>query len=249
MDYVDEQQNELEALKSIFFDEFEEIEEGPPAKFKLLVRPDESSFLTAEESESQYHLIVTYTDKYPEEIPLLEISDAVNLNAKEVEDLSEKVMASAEEQLGMAMVFGVHSAAKEHLEEMLRLRIARREQLEEEKRIAEEEAERARYAGTKVTTESFQAWKEGFLKELRETEKLTAAPTSVKSKADNMKGRFTGRQLFEKDKSLAKSDVGLLQEGDVTVEFDKELFSGDFEGLEDDEEENAVLAGFREDDD
>ncbi|KAJ3216319.1 RWD domain-containing protein 1 [Dinochytrium kinnereticum] len=250
MDYGDEQANELEALKSIFFEEFEEIDAGPPAKFQLLVKPEESA-LPLSESDAKYNLIVTYTTNYPDEKPIFEIEDPVMLSELEVGTLLDQLNTAADEQLGMAMIFGVHSAAKEFLEELLRVRSARKEQEEEEKRIREEEEERARYAGTKVTPDSFREWKEGFLRDMQEAEKLALAQASGKTtrSADTSKGKFTGRQLFEKDKSLAKSDVGLLQEGDVTVDVDQELFSGEFDGLEDDEEENAVLAGFRDDDD
>ncbi|KAI8850319.1 ubiquitin-conjugating enzyme/RWD-like protein [Chytridium lagenaria] len=252
MDYAEEQANELEALKSIFFEEFEEIDAGPPAKFNLLVKPDDGA-LSLADAAAQYSLTVTYTDSYPDEKPLFEVSDSIDLDADEIASLMEKVDIAADEQLGMAMIFGVHSAAKEQLEELLRVRADRKEKEEEEKRRLEEEAERARYAGTKVTTDSFRAWKDGYLRELKEAEKaaITQVATGKAARAaDSLKGRLTGRQLFEKDKSLAKSDVHLLQDGDVTVDVDQDLFSGEFEGLDDDEEEhNAVLAGFTEDDD
>ncbi|KAJ3107584.1 RWD domain-containing protein 1 [Phlyctochytrium bullatum] len=250
MDFLEEQTNELEALKSIFFEEFEELDAGPPAKFRLLVKPEETFLSGTPESEAQYYLEVTYTDHYPEAPPQLSITDASQLSSTEVENLTAKAVSSAEEQLGMAMIFGIHAAAKEHLEELLKERVARKEQEEEERLRREEEAERARYAGTKVTQDSFRAWKEKFLKEMEEAEKAVAAQAAGKSGKNDAKGRLSGRKLFEKDKSLAKSDVGMLQDGDVTVDIDQELFSAEFDGLEDeDEEENAVLAGFADDDD
>lgn len=57
--------------------------------------------------------------------------------------------------------------------------------------------------------------------------------------------RMTGRELFEKDNTLAKSDVGLLADTDMVVDVDayeKE------DRNEEQEEVNAVLAGFSDDD-
>jgi hypothetical protein len=253
MDHAEEKTNELEALKSIFFDEFHEIDQGPPEKFSILVKPDESC-IPFSEVAAQCHLEVTYTDTYPEELPQLAITEPELLEPHEVEQLLGVATSSAEEQMGMAMIFGVHAAVKEALEKLLTDRVEMKEKEEEERRLREEEAERARYAGTKLTKENFTTWRDAFMKEMAEIEAAAAAAVvgsgpGSRAKAD-AKNRLTGRQLFEKDRSLAKSDVSMLQDGDVVEEFDKELFAEDMAGLDDsDEEENAVLAGFTEDDD
>ncbi|KAJ3230921.1 hypothetical protein HDU78_007994, partial [Chytriomyces hyalinus] len=123
---------------------------------------------------------------------------------------------------------------------------------------AEDAAERAKYAGTKVTPEAFLTWRTKFLHEAATEEKKQAlaavggansAGAKALQRAEANKGKVSGRALFEKDKSLARSDITLMAEGDVAV--DSTLFEGQMDGLdeEDEEEENAVLAGFNEDDD
>ncbi|KAJ3415937.1 RWD domain-containing protein 1 [Chytridiales sp. JEL 0842] len=258
MDHAEEKLNELEALKSIFFDEFQELDPGPPEVFSILIKPDESCIPLSEIS-AQLHLQVTYTPTYPEDLPLLELTNTELLEEHEVAALLQVAQDSAEEQRGMAMIFGIHASLKEALEKRLTDRVEQKEREEEERRLREEEEERRRYQGTKVTVESFNAWRVGFMKEMEELDKKAAAAAAsaasggpgAKRGKEDQKTRLTGRQLFEKDRSLAKSDVNMLQDGDVTVEdFDKELFAEDMEGLEDSEEEdNVVLAGFTEDDD
>ncbi|KAJ3307791.1 RWD domain-containing protein 1 [Blyttiomyces sp. JEL0837] len=281
-DYLEEQNQELEALQSIFFEEFEQIDAGPPASFRLFVKPDDQ-----DDPDDPHHLYleITYTPTYPDELPQINLTKSPNnndsnpvttLTEADITNLTAKVLESANESMGMAMVFALHSVAKESLENLLREKRQSWEKAEDERREREEEAERNRFAGTKVTKESFLAWREGFMKEMAELEKLglavgggvapsgvsTGGPGSGNSMAANKaaaaaaaraeaaKSRLTGRQLFEKDKSLAKSDMALLGDGDVTVDYDKELFDAEFEGLDDEEEEqNNIIAGFTEDDD
>ena len=53
--------------------------------------------------------------------------------------------------------------------------------------------------------------------------------------------------MFEKDKTLAKSDVAMLGDGDVAV--DIAVYANGEKTIEIEEEVNDVLAGFGEDDD
>ncbi|KAJ3218111.1 RWD domain-containing protein 1, partial [Chytriomyces hyalinus] len=113
--HIEEQQNELEALRSIFFDEFSEpdVPTDPPS-FRLVVRMD-GYYGSGDVPE--YSLFVQYTRDYPDTIPIMRIEAAVGLDEDdEVPHLQRLLVESAESQLGMAMVFGVHAAAKEALE-------------------------------------------------------------------------------------------------------------------------------------
>ncbi|KAI9354604.1 RWD domain-containing protein [Zopfochytrium polystomum] len=318
MDHAEEQTQEIEALQSIFFEEFVEISRDPPVSFKLLVKSDEplppplpddfdhdliaaaadfneedddddaedgdddddaedgdgdgdaaggdgAPTLTLEPDIPHFYLHVSFTPTYPETAPVFQVvSASPHLLAEDRAALLEAADALASEQLGMAMVFGVHAGIREKLEEIVKARIERRETEREKRRVEEEERERMRHAGTKVTKESFLEWRERFLKDMDGNITVPqagamAAPASAAAGSIRPgrtgggiipSARLTGRQLFEKDRSLAKSDMALLTDEDVTVEFDKELFAQEMEGLEDsDEEENAVLAGFAEDDD
>ncbi|KAI8840323.1 ubiquitin-conjugating enzyme/RWD-like protein [Chytriomyces cf. hyalinus JEL632] len=256
--HIEEQQNELEALRSIFFDEFSEPElSTDPPSFHLLVRMD-GYYGSGQVPE--YSLFVQYTRDYPDTIPIMRIEAAVGLDEEdEVAHLQRLLVESAESQLGMAMVFGVHAAAKETLETYITERDERREAERVARIEAEDAAERAKYAGTKVTSEAFLTWRTTFLHESATEEKKAAlaavggansAGAKALQRAEANKGKVSGRALFEKDKSLARSDITLMAEGDVAV--DSTLFEGQMDGLDEDEEEeeeNAVLAGFNEDDD
>ncbi|GBO04065.1 hypothetical protein AVEN_141442-1 [Araneus ventricosus] len=87
-----------------------------------------------------------------------------------------------------------------------------------------------RFEGVRVTVESFMTWKVKFDQEMAELKKIQAKE-EVASK------KLTGRELFEKDKTLVDSDLKFLQdEGEVKV--DESLFQelDDLELQEDEED-------------
>ncbi|KAI9106150.1 ubiquitin-conjugating enzyme/RWD-like protein [Phlyctochytrium arcticum] len=259
-DYGEEQASELEVLTSIFPDEFELLAPGPPAHFQIHVIPE--SVPTADiPSDPQCHLEVTYTETYPDTIPELAVVNAQGLDESEVEQLEEELRSVGEESLGMAMIFTLASECKDRFERILEERADRFEKAEEERIAREDEAERIRHQGTRVTAESFEQWRASFMAEIvgilkqpKGEDLLTPAQraaASVGGLLDLKSGKSTrlnGRQLFEKDKSLAKSDMAYMEEGDVDV--DVALFEGmeDLD-LEDEDEEDTVASRFREQDD
>ncbi|KAJ3010783.1 RWD domain-containing protein 1 [Thoreauomyces humboldtii] len=263
-DYAEEQANELEALLSIFPDEFSMINEGPPAEFQLLVVPDPDILSDADGNSIPvtFSLQITYTDTYPDTPPEVILVDVDGLLESEEKELLAALDGVAEESIGMAMGFALASAAKDTAESLLTAR-AEKEAAETAARIErEEEADRQRHAGTRVTPESFAAWSAAFLAEITaiirsgKSDALTPAQRAAAAVAgllDPVRGTavkgkqatLTGRQLFEKDRSLAQSDLAHHEEGDVAV--DAELFEGmdDLDLEEEDEEENSVLANIR----
>ncbi|KAJ3063587.1 RWD domain-containing protein 1 [Podochytrium sp. JEL0797] len=255
MDHTQEQLEELEALRSIFFDEFAEPDvPTTPASFTLLVTMET---YYGPQPAPQYHLKVTYTPEYPETLPVLTITQPVALDLEEVQELTQLLIESAQTQLGMAMVFGIHAAAKEALETYVGAKAERIEREREERLAAEEEAERLRTAGTKVTMESFLAWRKEFFVEMAASEKKKlmeklGGPNSAMAKAlvkqEANKGKLSGRALFEKDKTLAKSDAALMGADDVDVDVAAEVLLAEAEGLEDDDEDSDGLH-FSDDDD
>merc|ERR1712025_1422806 len=135
----------------------------------------------------------------------------------------------AEENLGMAMVFTIVSAAIEWLGE--KNEQLKREEEEEKKRIKdlEEEEGRKKLEGTKVTIESFLAWKAEFDAEMR-------AKKGIKELSKKEKEKKTGKQMFMTDATLNQSDVKFLAEtGDVAVTVDESLFE-DLDDLDLDED-------------
>ena len=80
--------------------------------------------------------------------------------------------------------------------------IRQREDLERRQR-EEEEAEHKRFEGTRVTVESFIKWKVKFDAEQNELKKAVKVDEAEQKK-------LTGRQLFEKDRSLYDSDIQFI---------------------------------------
>lgn len=133
--YKEEQLGEIFSLESIYPDELEGkslstlyhpmdshlflflhwtvLEEEPYHQFKLPVRSEGHD----EDPEKGYScsLKFTYTPTYPEEPPVVEIMDDVNLDDEQLQRLKERLEKEAEDNLGMVMVFSLVSAANEWL--------------------------------------------------------------------------------------------------------------------------------------
>lgn len=244
----EEQENEIEALQSIYPLELSILSPGPPAHLSLLLECDLGHSLT---------LDITYTPNYPETLPEWTfVNPSKEITDQDLELLTTQSQQFAQESLGMAMIFSLAEYIKEQLIIIIHERLKAQEEEQERILLAQELAEKERLAGTKVTQESFQNWKSEFAAEIRALKKsgATLSPAmqafAVVSKLfqDTSKnGKLTGRQLFERDSSLATGDMALMDETDVAVDFTL------FEGLEDldleDEQENQVLAGLRDEDD
>jgi len=140
----------------------------------------------------------------------------------------------------MSMVFSMVSTAKDALTETLQTNKINREHEERERAHREFEEEERRKQGTKVTPESFMQWKTAFDAEVAEKERIEKGA----KKEDPKMLRPTGRQLFERDHSLARSDATFMEEGDVDVDitqFERE----ENIAQEEDDEENDVLRNIR----
>ncbi|KAF9413234.1 RWD domain-containing protein 1 [Podila epigama] len=239
-DYKEEQANELEALQSIYPDEYEEISTDP-GEFTIRIVPEEQD---GDEIYSM-KLHVKYTETYPDTLPEFSIDmEEGELEQEDFDTIMKKVTESGEEAIGMGMVFSMASTAKDTLTEIIAFNKEKREREIEEAIQREMEEEEKKKQGTKVTKELFAAWKTAFDAEMTEKERLEKG-----LKKDDPKSlKPTGRQLFERDHSLAKSDAAFVEEGDVDVDidlFERELNISDDE---DDEAENDVLRNIRSSD-
>ncbi|KAJ2962308.1 hypothetical protein NQZ79_g2547 [Umbelopsis isabellina] len=213
-DYAEEQQNELEALQSIYPDEFEDLgSEG----FRIIVRPDDQD----EEAPTVLALKVQYTANYPDELPEFEVESIEGtLTDAQLERIMNGLTTTAEESIGMAMIFSMASLLQEELYQVISEgKQARIEEELQKVRLAEEEENR-KFKGTPVTVELFMAWKTSFDKEMAAKEQEAKGKVKLDGKP-----KLSGRQLFEQDKTLAQSDMSYMEEGDVAVDvtqFDKE---------------------------
>ncbi|KAF9961815.1 RWD domain-containing protein 1 [Mortierella alpina] len=238
-DYKEEQTNELEALQSIYPDEYEEISTDP-GEFSILIEPEE------QDGEDIYSLKlhVKYTETYPDTLPEFSIeTNEGELEQEDYDTIMRKVTEAAEEAIGMGMVFSMASTAKDSLTEIILFNKEKREREEEERAQRELEAEEKLKEGTRVTVENFTRWKTAFDAEMAEKERIEKGL----KKEDPKMLKPTGRQLFERDHSLAKSDATFMEEGDVDVDialFERELVITDDE----DDNENDVLRNIRSSD-
>ncbi|XP_045197586.2 RWD domain-containing protein 1-like [Mercenaria mercenaria] len=232
-DYKEEQHHELEALESIYPDELKVIETSPYAVFELRMASQKSEHGDDDE-EALVTVRFAYTEKYPDEVPVVEITESENLEDDQLNELLNMLHTQAEENLGMAMVFTLVSAVQEELTTLIEQSKQRRLDAEEKRKQEEEELERKKFEGTRVTIENFLAWKTKFDAEMAEL---------CKQKNDNetAKSKLTGKELFLKDASMMESDVQFLQQEGESVEVDESLFQ-DMDDL-DLADEDDELAG------
>jgi len=234
-DYLEEQQNEIEALQSIYPDEIEIIAEKPFYNFKTkIICQDAENF---PDHATWAELEFTYTATYPDAPPLMEVTDSENLDVAQLEALVELMNSSCEESLGMAMVFTVMTAVQEHLTELTET-MKREEEEENERRIRQaEEEEQKRFEGTIVTVETFMSWKLKFDAEKAEMRRLKGYDDSVSKKP-------TGKALFLSDNTMNDSDVKFLQDEGDTLEVDESLFENlgdlDLDDEDDDDDPDYV---------
>ncbi|KAI0242008.1 Protein gir2 [Massospora cicadina] len=139
----------------------------------------------------------------------------------------------------MAMVFTLASHLKESTLSLIAKKAEDREREAEERLMRAIKADESKFIGTKVTPESFLAWKIKFDLEKETSENATSNKPGFKKFDKKM---LTGKQLFEKDHKLAKSDMQFLEEGDEdvdTTQFER-LRLSEWDNVEDG---NNVVAG------
>ncbi|XP_066972331.1 RWD domain-containing protein 1 [Macrobrachium rosenbergii] len=229
-DYKEEQTNEIEALESIYPDEFEILETDPHHKFKISVKSEGSEpYAELHVDPAEITLLFEYTSTYPDEPPVMEVLPVENIEDEELEGLRTDLLSQCEENLGMVMVFTLVSYSLEwltnHMESIAR---SAKEELER-KKLEQEEAERKKFEGTRVSVETFLAWKAKFDAEM--------AALRCDDKDDEKNKKLTGRELFMRDKTLNESDLSFLGEGESEVTVDESLFQDlDDLDLEDDDD-------------
>jgi len=230
-DYKEEQSNEIEALESIYPDEFEVLETKPHHKFSVEIKSDfVPNEYGVEIDQACISLIIGYTATYPDDQPVMEIIPIENIEEEDLEELRTELVAQCEENLGMVMVFTLVSHSLEWLNTHIENIYQSAKDEEERKKKALEEAEQKRFEGTRVTMESFLSWKSKFDEEMKTKAQIE------KEKEKNKKP--TGRELFTTDITLNESDLAFLGEGETAeVAIDESLFE-DLDDLDLDDEDD-----------
>ncbi|KZC12486.1 PREDICTED: RWD domain-containing protein 1 [Dufourea novaeangliae] len=213
MDYKEEQRNEIEALESIYCGELEILAVEPFYTFAIPIKTEEYEPETG--NGLSCRLEFTYTANYPDEPLLVAIEEQENFEEESDERLKDHLIEEMNENLGMVMVFTLVSAAQEWLNCQWDKIKLNREESAAKKLKEEEEAERKKFEGTRVTVETFLSWKEKFDEEMGYTKRREMAEREGK--------KLTGRELFMTDKTLDQSDLKFLNDGDA-VKVDESLF-------------------------
>ncbi|GAA5823903.1 hypothetical protein JCM3770_000334 [Rhodotorula araucariae] len=248
-DYDEERRSERQVLESIFPDELDILSDDQLA---IRVEPEVQN----DREPYTLNLLVTYTPTYPDEPPELDI-DVVE--GQVADDEKEALLAglheSANESLGMAMVYTLALQLKELIAEMIVRRKERIAREDEERYRREEEAQAAKTRGTPVTKESFAVWSARFEAEYAEAlkreeeERLKAMPPREREEAKRWLAKLSGRQLFEQGAVTLESDAALVDADDVAVDISQ--YERFVEG-EDDEVDDAAgrlrLADLSDDD-
>ena len=217
--YKEEQNDEFEALESIYSESFVCIS-NDPCCFSLQVCSEDDE---NEQEPVSVTLQFTYTDKYPDEKPIFEIADIDGtFNEEQTESLNELIDTQMEENIGTVVVFTIMSAVQEFLNDYID-NVKQQIKFEKERKEREEkEAEQKKCHGTPVTVASFMTWKKAFLEEMAELERHISQENK-KSK------KLTGKQVFLLKKNISDDSEVLLSGEEEPVEVDESLF----EDLED----------------
>jgi hypothetical protein len=177
---------------------------------------------TDEEVEAPVLLLnVQYPEAYPDVGPHLDLTAPPNASkhafldvAEDKARLLESLEPTIEESLGMAMVFTLVTVLKESAEQLIAERQKAVENEREEEQKQAEAEENRKFEGTKVTAETFLAWRDKFRKEQEAAERQRREEEEAEEKKKG-RGRveekkLTGRQLWER--GLAKGEEG---EGEI----------------------------------
>lgn len=179
-------------------------------------------------------LHVRHPEAYPDEAPTLDILPPPPEQQHEhphfrLADDKPRLLAqladTAQENLGMAMVFALVMALKEAAEALMAERRGAAAAAHEEVRAAAEEEENRRFHGTAVTPESFARWRAAFLREMEDARVRAEEERLAELKKARVKEpvKLTGRQLWER---------GLAGKGEVDEGEDDDGAAGLEEGVD-----------------
>jgi len=201
----------------------------PPISFKILVRPQASSYdesrpavdedgeETSDEENEQsdqpvppsVELLFELPEDYPNVKPSIQALNSTNLGEDELSQLLADVDKRADESLGSVMIFMLVSEIVVWLSTRAEKEADEHEREKGLRLHAIEAEERKKAEGTPVTVETFLAWKAKF-----DAEQLKIKLEEQKQQAEMNSGqrRLTGREMFERDKALAESDLNFVDD-------------------------------------
>eukprot|EP01087_Luapelamoeba_hula_P006547 TRINITY_DN16623_c0_g1_i1.p1 TRINITY_DN16623_c0_g1~~TRINITY_DN16623_c0_g1_i1.p1 ORF type:complete len:284 (-),score=73.52 TRINITY_DN16623_c0_g1_i1:194-988(-) len=220
---------ELEALQSIYADDFKKLNDEPH-EFEITLIPNTDG----KNNHVSIALHVVYTPRYPQEVPTITLKPLTGgITPEQIKEVTQKLDAEAKENLDVVMVLTLAQTAKEWLEGLNDAKLkAIQDQRDEEERqeklkqiktidIEDVKQERVVIIGTPVTKENFLEWRTKFEAETK------------KRKAGEGELRLTGRQIFA-------SDPAFIDDA-VTLKAIAALKAKNANYLEDDADESTIV--------
>ncbi|XP_062586415.1 RWD domain-containing protein 1-like, partial [Saccostrea cucullata] len=169
---------------------FTVLKTEPYHVFTIKISSQESDQSTEDTEPAFCEIQFSYVEKYPEEPLVFEITDSENLEDDMLEEITSLINEQIEENLGMVTVFTIVSAVQEKLTTYVEDSKRRKEEEAERKQREIEEAEQKRFEGTKVTVETFLAWKAKFDAEMAELKKEKIQKEKTKGLTGIYRGIF-----------------------------------------------------------
>lgn len=236
---------ELEALESIYSNELSGelgsafvphfahksfdavVSRSPTIKFTLDLQVDDCDDVLDDEDKYSVKIWFEFVPNYPNEVPSFGVEESNNLLEEDENELIELLTNESNSLIGTEMIFLLVSAAKEWLNTRKDESSRRKEEMIERRKREAEEAEMKRFEGTRVTVDSFMKWKLNFDAEMQ----LLREKAGDKDLSKELKGKLSGRQLFEKDATLNESDLKFLEEDQLAGETVGKDISYDMAGV------------------
>lgn len=227
----DEQLEELEAIQAIYPDDYKLLIEDPVIKFTLKVRSDD------EDASDHITMEIKFPDTYPEVIPEIMLSSATGVPRSLLNELTDTLNNTANDNIGMIMVFQIYSDCKDWLENYIQTNSeSKQKAIEAQKKIDEANAKKRH--GTMVTKDNFLVWRERFEVEMLEKERREAAELAAqlakkggKGAKDTKYNKLTGKEIFERG-SDSKTTVEGSEGKTIALEVDESLFEDEVDELE-----------------
>uniref|UniRef100_A0A7S3LQI9 RWD domain-containing protein n=1 Tax=Aplanochytrium stocchinoi TaxID=215587 RepID=A0A7S3LQI9_9STRA len=236
-DYKEEQSMELEALESIFLEDYELISVDPIG-VSLRLEP-----FPGEEDKNYVGIkaCFTFPETYPDVEPDISVESIKGLNDNQIVELVQLLKDEAQNNLEMPMVYTLAEVAKEWLEKnnkeevedsMYSKMIAKQEAIKEKeeeerakaeaakkKEIEEKQTDVKKY-GHPCTVEGFNEWKEKFLAETtEEKEQVDENKVTGREFFANLKSS-TRKELENAEAALVSGDWGTTGDADAGVQED-----------------------------
>jgi len=225
-DYKQEQEDELEALESIYVTEMELISDIPYVFTIVIPCEIQNVEVGGPSKEFNVGLKFSLPAEYPDIPPEIEWTDTGEFDEDSQKAILIDLHKKAEEEVGCAMVFTLVSEmqdkANDYAEELYNKKLKEKE---------DKEAVPA-FFGTIVTRENFMEWREKFIVERN------------MGKVKVVLDKLTGRQIFMMNNGKIDEiqiEEAIIAEGD-DIEVDESLFDedidldGDFSDDESDED-------------